>query len=668
VPSYATIVGLLQAIVTLRKWDERTWGEQQETAFANLRQALLAAPVVSTPDFTRPFHISTDASQYGVGGVLYQVVGGERKYVAFCSKSLKKGQRNYPATKRELLAIIFCLKRWEPFLKGQHFSVETDHKALTYMHTAKSHMLLDWASYLASFTFTVKHTPGVLNVLPHYLSHLNGMLDEQQEEWPEEAVIAATDLLRRAGDRQRPQQGEDHLDKEATLEVDDNPVWNLRNTEKMFTEVVLECEWVEDFKTRDELVAGVHAKSHQGAMGTFQELLRKGKFWSDMKRDCRRATQSCRKCLCHNIGRSGCHPLKPSATLIPMMKVNVDLLGPCMTSEGSQYILVIIDAASRYVWLRALDQPTAECIAREMLKIFAEFGWPSVVVTDGGRNISQAQVANLLKAVGAEARVTVPEAHEQNSAVERVIREVRQLINKKCEADPKGWRKHLPMFQSSLNDRVSDRTKSTPFSLMFARQRGPYPMEGDEEVDEEYLEKVREDMIQIVYPKVQEVAREASEKACQEADDNRPVTDTVFKPGELVMVANSRRSKQQSRYEGPFRVEKFDPSKSAYILLDMDGKRLSGVGIKHGMLKRFKGELSGIEEGEEGRFRVTTIKDVRDTMHGREYLVKWTGYKELVWAPDANLDGAVWLLELCWNTRDADDAVKHRPGRVGRVR
>ena len=53
----------------------------------------------------------------------------EKKYVSFTSKALKKGQCNYSATKRELLAIVYALKRWEPFLAGTKFSVETDHKA-----------------------------------------------------------------------------------------------------------------------------------------------------------------------------------------------------------------------------------------------------------------------------------------------------------------------------------------------------------------------------------------------------------------------------------------------------------------------------------------------------------------------------------------------------------
>ena len=147
----------------------------------------------------KAFHISTDTSQHRVGAVLYQVVNREKKYVSFMSKVLKKGQRNYSATKRELLAIVYTLKRWEPFLAGMKFSVETDHKALSFLHNAKSHMVRDWARYLSTFDFTVSHIPGADNILPHYLSHLDGLIDKNTHDKElREAVITETAHTERA--------------------------------------------------------------------------------------------------------------------------------------------------------------------------------------------------------------------------------------------------------------------------------------------------------------------------------------------------------------------------------------------------------------------------------------------------------------------------------------
>ena len=174
----------------------------------------------------KAFHVSTDALQHGVGAVLYQVVNREKKYVSFMSKALKKGQQNYSATKRELLAIVYALKRWEPFLVGTKFSVKTDHKALSFLHNAKSHMVRDWARYLSTFNFTVSHIPGADNILPHYLSHLDGLIDKNtHDKEPREAVITETAHAERAQTTRAHQGGTSGKESEEDTEPesDDNP-------------------------------------------------------------------------------------------------------------------------------------------------------------------------------------------------------------------------------------------------------------------------------------------------------------------------------------------------------------------------------------------------------------------------------------------------------------
>ena len=118
--------------------------------------------------------------------------------------------------------------------------------------------------------------------------------------------------------------------------------------------------------------------------------------------------------------------------------------------------------------------------------MFSEFGWPSTLVTDGGSNMSKAAVMNILALVGAEVRVMIPGAHKQNSAAERTIQEVRQAIKKKCDKHPKEWKSFLPVIQMEINERVSERTKSSPFSLMFTRRRGVFPGDGKEDQEKEH--------------------------------------------------------------------------------------------------------------------------------------------------------------------------------------
>ncbi|KAG1256593.1 hypothetical protein G6F66_014799 [Rhizopus arrhizus] len=99
------------------------------------------------------------------------------------AKTLSKSERNYSATKRELLAVVYALKRFHKYLWGNKFTLYTDHKALTYLHTQKiaNAMLINWFDTLLQYDFKVVHLPGVDNILPDTLSRLYEIEDPVNE-------------------------------------------------------------------------------------------------------------------------------------------------------------------------------------------------------------------------------------------------------------------------------------------------------------------------------------------------------------------------------------------------------------------------------------------------------------------------------------------------------
>ena len=148
--------------------------DNQRGAFQHLVRTINSAPVLSVPDYSEPFRVSNDASQYGVGAVLYQVVDGRIRYIMFSSKSLTSGQKNYPATKRELLAIVFALRQFHFYLYGRKFLLYTDHKALLAISTKAelSYVMANWLDVLLSYDFDIHHRPGSSMVLPDSLSRM----------------------------------------------------------------------------------------------------------------------------------------------------------------------------------------------------------------------------------------------------------------------------------------------------------------------------------------------------------------------------------------------------------------------------------------------------------------------------------------------------------------
>ena len=141
------------------------WTSVCETAFQKLVELLSSAPILSFPTREDPFILDTDASLFGVGGVLSQIQNGEERVIAYGSKALSSSQRNYCTTMRELLAVVLFIHEFHHFLWGRHFTLRTDHASLTWLVNFKepTGMLARWMSILGNYDFLIEHRKGVLH-------------------------------------------------------------------------------------------------------------------------------------------------------------------------------------------------------------------------------------------------------------------------------------------------------------------------------------------------------------------------------------------------------------------------------------------------------------------------------------------------------------------------
>ena len=108
VKEFAQIAGPLTYL--LKKGVPLEWKAEQEKAFSTLKQKLVEAPVLRTPDFKLPFVVTTDASDYAIGQVLQQDDGNGLRPVAYESRKLTPAEKNYAIHEKELLAIIHIFK------------------------------------------------------------------------------------------------------------------------------------------------------------------------------------------------------------------------------------------------------------------------------------------------------------------------------------------------------------------------------------------------------------------------------------------------------------------------------------------------------------------------------------------------------------------------------
>jgi hypothetical protein len=85
VPMIADLLGPFRDLTKRRKWVDAQWTQEMDELFARIQQVLESAPVLSQPDFSAPFRLATDVSQYGVGAVLYQRIGEHTWTTCWCS-------------------------------------------------------------------------------------------------------------------------------------------------------------------------------------------------------------------------------------------------------------------------------------------------------------------------------------------------------------------------------------------------------------------------------------------------------------------------------------------------------------------------------------------------------------------------------------------------------
>ncbi|XP_070032841.1 uncharacterized protein [Nicotiana tomentosiformis] len=99
-------------------------------AFELLKFKLTTTPIITAPNWSLPFELMCDANDVAVIAVLGQRVNKIFDPVYYASKTMNNAQVNYTMTKKELLAIIFAMKKFRPYLMGTKVIVHTDHAAL----------------------------------------------------------------------------------------------------------------------------------------------------------------------------------------------------------------------------------------------------------------------------------------------------------------------------------------------------------------------------------------------------------------------------------------------------------------------------------------------------------------------------------------------------------
>nr|AAN04949.1 Putative retroelement [Oryza sativa Japonica Group] len=307
-----------------------------------LKKALVSAPVIQPPNWTLPFEIMCDASDFAVGAVLGQTKDKKHHAICYASKTLTGAQLNYATTEKELLAVVFSIDKFRSYLVGAEVIIYTDHAALKYLLTKKDAKprLLRWILLLQEFDLEIKDRKGVENSVADHLSRLQ--ITNMQEQ-------PINDFLR-----------DDML-----MTVSDSNPWYVNIVNYMVSMYIPPGENQRKLK--------YESRRH---------------IWDEpylYREDSREFIRRCTSCQ-----RQGGITTRDAMPLTYNLQVEIfdvwgiDFMGPFPKSRSCEYILVAVDYVSK--WVEAM--PCSAADARHAKKMFTEiifprFGTPRMVISDG---------------------------------------------------------------------------------------------------------------------------------------------------------------------------------------------------------------------------------------------------------------------------------------------
>ncbi|XP_063788599.1 uncharacterized protein LOC134943977 [Pseudophryne corroboree] len=181
VPDFSSVAKPLTDLTKKKLPKIVDWTTACELAFQSLKTALVQAPVLMAPDYSKNFVVQTDASQYGLGAVLSQEgPDGQEHPVAYLSRKLLPREVGYATIEKECLAIVWAVKKLQPYLYGRHFTVVTDHNPLRWLQhtTGENGRLLRWSLALQVYDFHIIHKQGKAH------SNADGLSRQEEPEPP----------------------------------------------------------------------------------------------------------------------------------------------------------------------------------------------------------------------------------------------------------------------------------------------------------------------------------------------------------------------------------------------------------------------------------------------------------------------------------------------------
>ena len=508
IPKFASLTHEMNA---QKKKKELEWNDDLQAKFEHLKRLFGEQPIRAYPDYDGEcFEVWPDFSALAFGGVLQQVQGGQRRFIAASGRKTTAGEKNYPPTKGELASIIHILRKHEHLLRFKKFKVFTDHQPLKWLRTMKNPkgIYWRWLNELESYDFEVVHVAGKSTGAADGLSRSSHLPEPTEEEVAEaeEYVFRTSDqgvyhskldrvALKEAQEQDEvlrtvkkwvkgdppktkeeikglPQDAHVYHQHLAVLDVDEGDLLVMRKSPG-FNKEVQRILVPNNTKLRDEIFRFSHMHPSAGHFGTQATAARAALkfYWPGMASALKQQVKRCDTCLAKiqqvNL-KGGQH--KPRKHGFPGEVLYVDLVGPMPeTPDGMRYIVTMQDGFSRYCTACTIPNKEAITVANALLDNWiTKFGCPVRIHSDQGKEFQNSTWHQLCDRLQI-AKTTTPAYNPQSNPVERFHRSLNTIMRTHLAREDAGWSRFLPMATFAYNTKVNATHGLTPFEAWMGR-------------------------------------------------------------------------------------------------------------------------------------------------------------------------------------------------------
>lgn len=480
IPNFSSIVVPLTTLT--KKNISWNWTSDCDAAFQTIKEALVTAPILTCPDFDKPFTLQTDASSYGIGAVLTQNTAAGEQVICYLSRTLTRPERNFTTTERECLAVIWAVEKLRHYLEGAKFTVVTDHYSLLWLNRLKdpTGRLARWALRLQAFDFDIIHRKGKEHVVPDFLSRL-----------PLETGEAQQDLLWVYAITETTDQWYKRTLREVIAHPEDYPKWRVEDNVlyKYVTCKIPELSIAADYwkivvpkDHRADTIKAHHDLPTSGHLGIFKTYwrLRQKHYWPKMKSDIRKYVLNCQVCAASKPEQkapAGLMGTRPNITA-PWQMISLDLVGPLpRTNSGYTQILVVSDYFSKYVLLYPLRAATASSLVQRLEQdVFLVYGVPQYVICDNGVQMKSREFQNMCSKYNTKICYTAL-YYPRANPTERVNRVIKTMLASYVKDNHRSWDKYLASVGCAMRTSKHETTGYSPFFVNFGRE---YILDGEE--------------------------------------------------------------------------------------------------------------------------------------------------------------------------------------------